>query len=422
MKFVVCHICSLLTAVGCLAILSGSVALADEKEKKEVVVESEVVVVSEGAEGEDIAAAIKKAVQEKLKGLPDDVRKKIEAKVKAETAKKKEGVSAQRLIQLKEAPHADHEAHQLLQLHADAAEGVIEKDGGEITIQAKAIIIGDDGQTKTIELDGKDISTMLPKAIAGAKKAFMFKVSADEAPDGKTAYTVRLDGDDASEKRLMVVGAAPQPHEAHTIHIQKEDGDAKQIRVIVVNDGDEKSAKDGEKTITVQIDGDKILLNGKPLKTDVLKNVAEGMKKSIQLRVQKEDGDETEKKEARRVIFMSKDGDAKEIDIELLEKEGNVWFGKAQEMAKHQEEIAKKHAELAAKHAQMVKEQAEKHAAMAKKVQAAHAEALKKQNLVETHASHAMGAQLKEIQTELVKIRKLLEKMQDDDDDHDDDD
>ncbi len=409
MKFVLCHICSLLTALGCLAVLSGSTALADEKEKKEVVVETEVVV-SDGAEGEAIAEAIQKAIQEKLKGLPDDLRKKIEAKVTAETAKKKAGVTAKRLIQLKAAPHGDHEhdgdhdAHHSVQLHVDAAKGAIEKAGGEIKIQAKAIIIGDDGETKVIELDGEDISTMLPKALAGAKKALTYKVMADKVPagkdaDGQNTFVFRVEGDDASEKKVMMFGDSPHAHGARTIHIDKGDGDAKQIRVVVVNAGDEKSAKDGEQTITVQIDGDKILLNGKPLKTDVLKNVPEGMKKRIQVRVQKDDEEKPETKEARRVIFMSKDGDAKEIDIELLKKEGNVWFGKAQEMQQHQQDIAKKHAELAQKHAQMVKDLTVKHAAMAKKVQ----------------ESHAMGAQLKAIQAELVKIRKLLEDMQDDD-------
>ena len=406
MKFVLCHVCSLVTAFGCLAVLSNSALLADEKEKKEVKVETEVVVVSDDEGEENIAEAIKKRLREKLDGLPDDVRQKIEAKVKglhAAPAKELEG-----------------EAKHRIQLKLAEAKDAVSKNGGEITIQAKAIIVGDDGETKVIELDGKDITAAIPKALAEKKNLQTYRVQADTTSDGKTQlHVLRLEGD--PKKNLWLFGDALHTHQPHAIQVHKGDGDDKEIRVVVVKADDEESAKSGEKTITVEIKGDQILLNGKAIKTDVLKNLPESAKKRIQVRMQKE-GDEGEKKEVRRrVMFFGKDGETKELDIDALKEGSNVWVEKAHDaMKKQHEEIAKKQAEMVKKHAAMVKEMAAKHAAMAKKLHSAQID-VQKQQSAHAHAANPMGDQLKEIKTELVRIRKLLEKMQDDDDDDDDD-
>ncbi len=419
MKFVLCHVCSLFAAFGFLAVLSTSTVSADEKAKKEVVVESEVVVVAEGEEDATIAEAIKKALREKLDGLPEEVREKIESKVKQAHQ-----------IQIPIGPLSG-EINKRIQLKLAKAGDAADKQSGEVAIQAKVIIIDDDGETRVIDLLGNDTTSASAQAVAKAQKQQTFHVQADATADGKVQVHVKRADDDqkskkgvASAKNVRLWSGKTLPHQPHAIQVQQVAGDDHKLHVTIVEQDGEKSTKaDGAKSITVELKDGQIILNGKPLTVDTLMDVAESAMKRVEVRVRKADDDDSQPEVRRRVMVLGKDGKMKELDVDQLKQEQDARVKKAHDaMKKQQAEMAKKHGELVKKHQALAKEMAAKHAAMAKKLQA---EALKKQaGITESHAlvGASVSSQLKEIKAELVKIRKLLEEIQEDEDDDEDED
>ncbi len=203
-------------------------------------------------------------------------------------------------------------------------------------------------------------------------------------------------------------------HKAQTI--QKSDGDKQAIAIAVSVDGDEVSAKDISKEISVTVQDGKVILNGKPVAD--LKAAGE---KKIRVEIKKPAGQEVKRSPHRKMVFVDQDGKTQEFELDINVDTEHVVIGTIDD-AKTIE--AGPHADVVRR---LVKGKVNQHPKHEIHVRALRLEGDK---LVSPHhdAALAGGAhadqahaevtkRLKGIESELRKIRKLLEKMQDGDED-----
>ncbi len=167
------------------------------------------------------------------------------------------------------------------------------------------------------------------------------------------------------------------------------EGDEKKICIALAIDGKEFSAKDGAKAITVTVNDGKIILNGESIELPMLKKASQ---QQVRVQIKKAERDDARRTAHRRMIFLSKDGKAQEFEFDI-----DVDVDQVKDAAK---------AAMAKAHVQVV------------------AAATKGQQDAAVNKAHAeFTKRLKGIETELKKIRWLLEQMRDDEhhDDHDHD-
>ena len=185
-------------------------------------------------------------------------------------------------------------------------------------------------------------------------------------------------------------------------------------------------------TMTVTVDGDKVLLNGKAIKIPALENLKKG---AFKVEVEK-DADDAEKVTQRKMIFMGEDGKVQEFNVDVNVESDHVIVGKPH--------VTKEGKAGVTAHAYVVVSDDDKDGKEAKKQirwRAVQADPDKKaatyqvikvapgdHHVMPLHVSGIanqnaeVAKRLQGIETELKKIRKLLEQMKDSDDEKEDDD
>ena len=255
MKSVVNNVFGMAVGVACLALVVNRPSEADEKNVTEG--GKQIVVVKTDGEA-DVADALKKALHEKLEGLPEDIQKKIRQKLEA--------VREVKQVKKIEKPETDLLSARQLELKAgEAGQQIIlrlQKEGDEDapkvegTVEAKVIIVGPDGESRTIELDGGKLELLQAAgAQAGAELKHALRIVAEKKAEAEAK------GQEASEKIAQVKkriaakvkklavesGAAEEAAKTVTIKTQAcPDGECKTVCIAIAVDDDEVSAKTGD--------------------------------------------------------------------------------------------------------------------------------------------------------------------------------
>jgi len=293
MNSVVSKVVGMVATVACLALVLNRPAGAEDPAKPEVKKQAQVVVVH--ADGKtDIADAVKKALDEKLKGLPKEVQEQVRQKLK--------GVKVHQPLEIRKA----------------------------LAAKSDAILSAKDGE----------------------KKAY--------------AIAIAVDGDDAS-------------------------------------------AKETTKEFKVMIKGGKVFINGKPVT-----ELKDAGKKEIRVEVVADAKPGDKKDVRRRMLFMGKDGKVQEFDFDVNVEQ--VVVDKADKDADKEGP----HAVWIQKHQGLPDDNSKKEI----RVRAlqlgtgAHATAPHAIHIGQVDKTPAdVAKRLKSIESELKKIRQLLQKLQDDDED-----
>ncbi len=433
MKSVVSKVICMASVVGFALVIGQAAVAADaaaadkgkQGDKKEVT-QTKVVVVH--ADGETtVAEALKKTLSKELKGLPKELQEKIEQKLRA--------TLPHQPLKLQAAPHKQHAAHEkhaashkktvsvrpadkkpnkqmkvvVVRATADKAPTDKATAKGAVEVETEIYVVGDDGNMKKVSptdprvitkhIDLKVSKNRVKKAQvkAEAKKAVAIRVIAAKEGAAKK-HAVKA-------KKLMaakVQHAAEAHKKAYTIAIKVTDG--------------ANSAKDMSKEITVKVENGKVFVNGKPVA-----DLGDIVKKGIHAKIEKAHKADAKPTAHGKMIFMDDDGNVQEFEFDGTMGGVGGMFGAAKAhkgmphaimMRKHFERIAGQHAKPGIQiRALQLGADAHPHATHAMRI--GHMQADK------THAEATK--RLKGIESELKKIRKLLEKMQGDEDDNDHD-
>lgn len=215
---------------------------------------------------------------------------------------------------------------------------------------------------------------------------------------------------------------AVSDHEVKSAH--KPDGDKRAIAIAVTVDGDEVSAKDVSKAITVKVENGQVILNGKPIA-----KLKEAGHKEIRVMAKVAGDTDAGKAAHRKMVFVGQDGEVREFKFDVDVDAKHVEHGTTDDAKEikgdpHVTVVRQQHQDKVGsqpKHEIHVQTQklggykliSPGHAVVA--AGGAHAD--------KTHLE--VTKRLKGIESELKKIRKLLEKMQDQDghqEEHEDED
>ncbi len=407
MKSVVKKVVSM-AIVASFALVIGRSAIAADKDKqadkKEVKSQTKVVVVR--ADGEsDVADALKKAIGKELEKLPKELREKIKKNLKIAKPYqplKLRAVTAKKVISAKQTDKAPSKQMKVVVVRADGDKTDANR---EIEIEANVFVIDDDGNAKKVEIDGKHLIT----------KHLDLRISKDDAQKAKgkashPTHAVRIraskNGKVGATKKMQIVTKAKKTAHAH----------AKAYAITVIADDDESASKDAAKNITVTVKDGKVIINGKPVV-----DLKEVTGKALHAKLEKAHKhhahhakDKTKPSARGKMIFMDDDGNVQEFEFDGV-LSGAFGLSKALKDVPHGIMIRKHLERMAGQHGkpkvQVDGIQMDWSIAGPHGMHAAHMHADK---------SHAdVTKRLKGIQSELTKIRKLLEKMQGDDDGHD---
>ncbi len=463
MKSVVCNVFGMAAAVACLALLLNRPAGAEDQEKDQEKREVTTTTVVQGEPADtDVAEALQKALQDKMEGLPQNIQEKIKEKLRAI-----KGVQ-----RLKVEAHPHHivaSAKQLEQSPSEEVKTIVVTVGDDGTqhvqevsgnVETKAYVVKADGGAGALEVMASDDE-------AGEKKTQAIHIVAETmaaATDATTEDAATKDKVDQVRKKIakakqLVEAKLKQAAKAgkqgdgereitittqagpeHAEKEKKTDAE-KTICIAIAVDGDEISAKEMAKTVTVTLEDGKLVVNGKPIELPLLNKPGE---REIKVEVTKKDGEDTKRAIRRKMIFMGEDGKSQEFSFDADVNAGQIVVGQP-----HSEKTA-----TATAHAVVVAKVAEENGPAGKKPRA-QSWTIRLDPKIATgphdvlmfghaaghsplpHAIHFDPAQtdkthaeftkrLKGIESELKKIHKLLEQMQKDnrheDDDDDDDD
>ncbi len=387
MKSVVCNVCGMAAAVACLALILNRPAGAEAPEKQEVKEVTSTVVVQADQVDTDVAEALQKTLHEQMEGLPQEIHEKIKQKLQA----------------VKGLQHFKVEAHPV---HKIISARQPDRKPGE-AVRTIVVTVDGDGQPNVQEVTTGETAAKAKKRVeAKLKKA----AEAHKKADGQQKVTITTQ-------------ASP-------------DREEKQIRIASAVDDDEISAKEVAKTVTVTLEDGKLVVNGKPLELPIFTKSGEC---EIKVEVKNAAGDEAKKAVRRKMIFMGEDGKAQEFSFDDVDVDHFV--------------VGKPHAEktaTATAHAVIVAIDADQKDGEGQKARVHTWTMQLDPKMVKgphnvlmlgsaggrsplPHAVHFDPAQadkshaevrkrLKGIESELKKIRKLLEQMQKGDHEEDDDD
>jgi hypothetical protein len=459
MKSVVCNLFGMALGVACLALVLNRPAVAEDKKENEVTQAKKRVVVVRGDKdsADAVADALKKALGDKMEGLSDEIKKKIHEKLKA--AKKSETedvkvevVPAATTVSAKKLEEKSGKDSQVIMVTVDATGKKTTKVVTDPEVSKKMIMVmGSDGNVEKIELDGS-IENALEAAKSALKKheaqARTHQIEAIKAikvlSGNKAAAEKQLHAaakQIAEAKKQFAVKLKKAAAKAEKQAVEQEvtltakaegDSDEKKIEIAVAIDGEDLSAKDGEKSFTIKMDNGKLILNGKPMDLPVLQD---GKKGQVRVRVQKQGEAKKNVHKQHKMIFMSDEGKTQEFEFDIDVDADNVWVekvdgAKAGQVHQHLYVVTQDDEDGDAK---VVKKTIRVHAMPLDSDKHAAFNVIKMGSIVAPHGAHEsdtadakkvhieFSKRLKGIEAELKKIRKLLEQMNDDDEDDDED-
>lgn len=328
MKCVVYNVVGMAMAVACMALVVNRPVQADEKDgSSEKKPQIRVRIQKNDKDGADVAGAVKKALQARLDALPETVRKKIHQKLesaqKSDEAAKRVLHIQQALAEKQEQKSArdrdkTDESPQVIVVRLDASKSDESKKETAKSghVMAKAIVIGADGKPKTIDLHGA-LSGDFAKQVASQAKTG--KVANIRVLAGKLAESL-ASAKDAKGGHDACPGCPNcDAKHAHAGCPSCPGCGGKRICVAVAVDG-EKSAKDQPKTITLTLQGDQIHIDGKPAGEHAQghdhahQHGDETHKREIKVEVHKTD-DGAKRVSRRQAIFVGKDGTVQKFDV-----------------------------------------------------------------------------------------------------------
>lgn len=433
MKSVVCKVFGMTATVACLALIFNRPSQAEDQPKQDTQEVTKSITVQAEHAGEDVAKALEKALHDKLSELPKEIQQKIRQELQAV----KKANAARTVVSAKDLEKkADSKAKTMVVTVTADGKANVKQVIGELDIQTYQVQADGDGKTVQVIASDANSDELQPQVLhIVAEKKAAAEAHAKEARDKALTVKKRIE---ATLKKLREDHEQELTKRIETVTITTDahpKADAKKIGIAVVAiEGGDDAVKSDSKNVTVKVEDGKLIVNGKKLDLPQLEEVGKG-----QFRIEVRGvASQPKKLKQRKMIFKSNDGKVSELplqfNIEVKDEEAQ-----AGESTETKTVTATAHAfVVGGKSNKQAAEQQGKWIVQldGKGTKGVYTITLSPKDEGQAKAGHIfhigpnaaddahadVTKRLKGIESELKKIRSLLEKMQKDENDEDDDD